>query len=147
MQMTRMKKSLSLILCVVLIAAMALFASGCGGKAESSSPRPLLYGEDCSLGEGEPQFELTVADAEGKEIVFDISTDQTTVGAALMELKLIEGEEGPYGLYIKSVNGIIADYDTDGTYWAFYVNGQYATSGVDTTDIETGCSYALRVEK
>ena len=145
MKMTRTKKSLSLILCFVLVAAMALCATGCGKSHDST--RPLLYGEDCALGEGEKQFELTVADAEGNEIVFDISTDQTTVGAALQELKLIEGEEGDYGLYIKSVNGIIADYDTNGTYWAFYINGEYAMSGVDVTEIEEGAAYALRVEK
>ncbi|MBQ8669788.1 MAG: DUF4430 domain-containing protein, partial [Oscillospiraceae bacterium] len=108
---------------------------------------PLLYAEDCALGQGATQFELTVADAEGSEVVFDISTDQTTVGAALQELELIEGEEGDYGLYVKSVNGIIADYDLNGTYWAFYINGEYAMSGVDVTEIEEGAAYALRVEK
>ena len=145
MQMTRMKKSLSLALCIVLVAAMALFATGCGKSHDTS--RPLLYGEDCALGQGDTQFELTVADADGKEIVFDISTNQTTVGAALQELELIEGEEGDYGLYIKSVNGLVADYDTTGTYWAFYINGEYAMSGADTTTIEEGTAYALRVEK
>ncbi len=145
MQMTRMKKSLSLILCIVLIAATALFTAGCG--KDQVSTRPLLYGEDCALGQGEGQFQLTVADSDGKEIVFDISTNQTTVGAALLELGLIEGEESDYGLYIKSVNGLVADYDRTGTYWAFYVNGEYATAGVDTTAIEEGVDYALRVEK
>ena len=69
------------------------------------------------------------------------------MGAALQELELIEGEEGDYGLYVKSVNGIIADYDLNGTYWAFYINGEYAMSGVDVTEIEEGAAYALRVEK
>ena len=146
MQKTQTKRLMSLILCIVLVAATALFATGCG-KKDHDLNRPLLYGKDCALGQGETQFELTVADTEGKEIVFDISTDQTTVGAALLELGLIEGEEGPYGLYIKSVNGLIADYDTTGTYWAFYVNGEYAMTGVDSTEIEEGSAYALRVEK
>jgi len=145
MKMTRIQKSLSVILCFVLVAAMALCATGCGKSHDSVRPR--LYGEDCALGEGATQFELTVADDQGEEIIFDISTDQTTVGAALQELGLIEGEEGDFGLYIKSVNGIIADYDVDGTYWAFYINGEYAMSGVDTTEIEEGATYALRVEK
>ena len=146
MQKTQTKRLLSLLVCMVLIAATVLCAAGCG-KKDHDSNRPLLYGEDCALGQGETQFELTVADAEGKEIVFDISTNQTIVGDALLELKLIEGEEGPYGLYVKSVNGLVADYDTNGTYWAFYVDGAYAMSGVDTTEIEEGVAYALRVEK
>lgn len=45
------------------------------------------------------------------------------------------------------VNGIIADYDVDKTYWAFYINGEYAMSGVDTTKIEEGAAYSLKVEK
>jgi len=145
MQKTQTKRLLSLLVCMVLIAATVLCAAGCG-KKQTADPT-LLYPEDCALGQGEQQFELTVADLNGEEIVFDISTDQTTVGAALLELELIEGEEGPYGLYIKSVNGLVADYDTTGTYWAFYVNGSYATAGVDSTPIEPDTAYALRVEK
>ena len=60
---------------------------------------------------------------------------------------LLEGEEGPYGLYVKVVNGIRADYDKDKVYWAFYVDGDYAVSGVDVTEIQAGSEYALRVEK
>ena len=57
------------------------------------------------------------------------------------------GEEGPYGIYVKAVNGIRADYDKDKVYWAFYVDGDYAVSGVDVTEIQAGSEYALRVEK
>ena len=42
---------------------------------------------------------------------------------------------------------VFGDYDVDGTYWAFYVNGEYATSGVDTTTIKDGESYMFKVEK
>ena len=48
---------------------------------------------------------------------------------------------------MKTVNGITADYDVDQTYWAFYVNGEYATSGADTTAIEEGAAYSFKVEK
>ena len=78
---------------------------------------------------------------------FDIATDKTTVGDALLELGLIAGEEGAYGLYVKQVNGITADYDVDQTYWAFYVNGEYGMTGVDATDIEAGATYSFKVEK
>ena len=49
--------------------------------------------------------------------------------------------------YVKTVNGITADYDADGVYWAFYVNGEYAVSGVDSTPIAEGESYSFKVEK
>ena len=34
----------------------------------------------------------------------------------------------------------------DGKYWAFYVNGEYAVSGVDTTEITEGGLYEFRAE-
>ena len=71
----------------------------------------------------------------------------TKIAAERDDLELIAGEEGEFGLYVKTVNGITADYDVDQTYWAFYVDGEYAMSGVDVTTIEEGKTYALKVEK
>lgn len=152
MEATRMKKWLSFLLCIVLIAAMALVTTGCGGSepAEEESPSVSETGfakDGDLLGEGETEFPITIADKDGNEIAVTIRTDKTIVGEALQELGLIEGEEGPYGLYIKSVNGIRADYDKDKVYWAFYINGDYAVSGVDVTEIRPGDTYALKVEK
>ena len=104
-------------------------------------------GDSNVLGEGQTKFTFTVVDKDGNETDFEIHTDKETVGEALLELNLIEGEDSEYGLYVKTVNGITADYDTDGVYWAFYVNGEYATSGVDTTPVTEGDSYSFKVEK
>ena len=84
---------------------------------------------------------------EGQTITFTVKTDAKTVGAALLENALIAGEEDTYGLYIKKVNGITADYDTDKAYWAFYVNGEYAMSGVDSTNIDESAVYSLVYSK
>ncbi len=99
------------------------------------------------LGEGAVSFNFSVVDKDGNETKFVIHTDAETVGAALLEHGLIEGEESEYGLYVKKVNGILADYDVDQTYWGFYVNGEYAMSGVDTTNIEEGGNYSFKVSK
>ena len=45
------------------------------------------------------------------------------------------------------VNGIVADYETDGTYWAFYIGDEYGMTGVDMTEIEAGATYAFKVSK
>ena len=47
----------------------------------------------------------------------------------------------------KTVNGMTADYDKDGVYWAFYIDGEYAMTGVDATNITDGAQYAFRTEK
>lgn len=138
-----------IVLVFVLTAAMALGMTACSEKPvdDSSSIVSTVSGTATNIGEGETQFKFTVVDGEGNEKAFNVKTDETTVGAALLGLKLIEGEEGQYGLYVKTVNGITADYDVDGTYWAFYVNGEYATSGVDATNITAGDEYSFKVEK
>ena len=154
MQMNQGKKVSSFILCMVLIVAMALSTVGCNGSknsgaasgAEGTQAGVDVQREGGELGEGSKEFALTVTDKDGNETQFEIHTDKEMVGEALQELNLIDGEEGEYGLFVKTVNGITADYDTDGVYWAFYVNGEYATSGVDVTQITEGDSYALKVE-
>ena len=149
MNKTQLRKLLSLILCIVLIAATALFTTGCSDNSDAPADgTAVVLQEDGSvLGEGDTEFAFTVVDADGNEISCTILTDEETVGAALLSLGLIAGEDSEYGLYVKSVNGITADYDADGTYWAFYENDQYAMAGVDTTAIVPGTEYSFRVEK
>lgn len=173
MKKTRLTKILSLILCIVLTAAMTLFTIGCSDdesnketpqKAtevtttvssqtdgsndgnESNHEKETIAKDENTLGVGEKTFKFTVVDANGKETSFTINTDKKTVGDALLDVGLIAGEEGPYGLYVKTVNGITVDFDKDGKYWAFYVDGEYAMTGVDATDIKNDTSYAFKVE-
>lgn len=154
MKMTVLKGRLSLILCVVFIAAVTLFTSGCNDNQNSSiDSQPAVSEAQSSvsdinvLGDGATKFYFTVTDMDGGETKFEINTDKTTVGDALTELGLISGDESEYGLYVKKVNGITADYDKDSTYWAFYIDGEYATTGVDSTEVKAGTTYAFKQEK
>lgn len=149
MKKTQLKKVLSLILCIVLIAAMALFTIGCNdNKKETSEPQTTTNTEvkPQEVGEGETEFFFNVVDVKGNVSKFKVFTDKKTVGEALIDVSLIAGEEGPYGLYVKTVNGITLDYDTDGKYWAFYADGAMASAGVDLTDITAGSTYEFKAE-
>ena len=61
----------------------------------------------------------------------------------------LEGTEfsSPYGLYVKYVNGIKADFNVDSAYWAFYVNGEYALTGASFIEIKDGDSIKIAYEK
>lgn len=146
MKRNSMKKVLSLILCLVLIAAMALMMTGCSDDVESTAPQAIVFVNGQTLGEGEKSFSLTVVDADGKETTAQIQTDKITVGEALIELGLIAGEESEYGLYVKTVNGTTLDYDKDGKYWAFYIGDEYAMTGLENTEIVDGESYTIKAE-
>ena len=88
-----------------------------------------------------------VVDKDGNETSFAISSDKKTVGDALLAEGLIEGENGAYGLYVKKVNGITADYDTDKTYWAIYEGEAYASTGIDGITIVNNATYKLVASK
>lgn len=137
-----MKKFLA-VLCVVI---MVLSLASCNN---APAPAPDSSTEDVSvtkLGEGENVFEFTVVDDDVIKAVFEISTNKENVGDALKEHNLIDGEEGQFGMYVKTVNSVTYDYKKDGKYWAFFINGEYATSGVDKTPITEGDSYMFKAE-
>lgn len=146
MQTKNSKKWLSCIFAMALVVAMALVIAGCGGKDSKGASDAGSRSEGGVMGEGETSFDFAVVDLENKETKFEIHTGKETVGEALQELGIIEGEEGEFGLYVKTVNGVTLDYDTDGKYWAFYINGEYATSGVELTSIAEGESYSFKAE-
>jgi len=144
-----LKKTRLMITVIAVIIASAFVLCSCKSKPDTptTTAAPVEMTSMPELGQGEKTFIFQVHDAEGHITPFKINTDKTIVGEALQELGIIEGEEGDYGLYVKTVNGITADYDIDQTYWAFYVDGEYAMSGVDTTDVVAGASYMFKVEK
>ena len=159
MNKNSMRKLLSFTLCIVLIAAMALFATGCSDKTETpktpetsatTSQTEATKGiveevptQVTEKGEGKTAFNFEVTDSDGKTTKFLVKTDKAIVGEALLEVGLIAGENGPYGLMVNSVNGISAIYEKDNAYWAFYTNGEYATKGVDQTEIDPTATYAF----
>ena len=91
-------------------------------------------------------FTVVTTDLEGKETTHEITTDAATVGEALIEEGLIKGHTTDYGLYVDEVNGIALDWEKDGKYWAFYIIGEYAQTGVDTTNVEDGAVYTFKPE-
>ncbi|MGN1161604.1 MAG: DUF4430 domain-containing protein [Candidatus Fimenecus sp.] len=157
-------KILLSVLALVLIAAMALGFAACGEKTpsydtsaknEQSSNAPSdtsAKNEQSSnsssesatqIGQGEKAFTFEVTDKDGSKTVFNIKTDADTVGAALIENKLVSGTESEYGLMVDTVNGVKYDYTADKMYWAFYIDGDYAQTGVDSTKIENGKTYSF----
>ena len=144
MKNNSIKKLLALVLAFVLTAAAAL--AGCSTTPAETTAPPAETQPVTELGEGAATFELTIVDKEGVTHPYLIHTNVEMVGEALIEEGLIDGEQGPYGMYIKSVLGQKLDYETDGMYWSFYVGSEYAMTGVDQTPITEGEHYQLKAE-
>lgn len=146
MNKNSMKTWLSLFLCLALIAAMALSMTGCKEDSKTPAKNDGTFEDGAVLGEGATSFAFTVVGVDGKETKATVKTDKATVGEALLELGVIAGETFDYGLYVKTVNGVTLDYETDGKYWAFYVGDEYAMTGVDATEIDPAATYSFRAE-
>ena len=126
--------SVLLIICIAVTSCNTVSAEGLWENA--------TYRRDTELGDGAKTVQVEVKAGE-ESVTFTIHTDKDTLGEALLEHELIAGEQGAYGLYVKLVNGIEADYDKDGSYWGFYKNGEMMLVGVDGAEIADGDHYEL----
>ncbi len=91
---------------------------------------------------------VEVADKDGNVTSYETTTDAEFLLEAVeaMDDVTIEGTEGDYGLYIESVNGVKADYETDGAYWSIYVNGEYGSYSVSEQPVNDGDTYRFAYE-
>jgi len=122
----------------------------------------LLVSFGCSFqrstaeGLGEITFELYDSDGSlAASKVVSYESGDTLIGLLMQEFTVYcqdeQGETnescdyvGPYGLYIMGINDVHAF--EDGTYIAFYINGVYASTGIDSTDIINGTVYQFKYE-
>jgi len=107
------------------------------GSSDANPWDNAKYTENTTFGEGAKAVEVEVK-VNDNSVTFTINTDAEMLGDALIAHELLSGDQGDYGLYVKVVNGITADYDVDRSYWGFYRNGEYLMTGIDTTPIAGG---------
>ncbi len=132
-----------IILSVVLMLSIILSLGACAGTTvENNLWDSATYKENTEFGSGNVSIcvKLVVKD---NTVDFTINTDKSTLGDALLENELISGEKGPYGMYVKEVNGIEADYDKTKSYWAFTKEGTSLLTGVDGEKISSGNKYEI----
>ena len=137
-----MKRFAKRFLAALLALALTVCLAACARGSKSGLWADALYQKDTALGKGATTVQVEVQ-AEDRSVTFTVKTDKTTLGEALLELGLIDGEQGEYGLYVKVVNGITADYDVDQSYWSFCRDGEMMMVGVDGAEIADGEHYEL----
>ena len=101
-----------------------------------------IHETDKTFGEGAKTIQVQVK-AEDQSLTFTIKTDKETLADALLEHNLVEGEMSTYGIYVKKVNGILADYAIDQTYWSLSKDGQLSMVGASDVTIANGEHYEL----
>lgn len=90
--------------------------------------------------EGSKVITVDVTHGDGTTKTFTIGTDAEFLGEAMTAEGLLEGEEGPYGLYVKTVDGETVD-DSMQEWWGYTKDGEYVEYGVDMCPIADGEHY------
>ena len=100
------------------------------------------YKEDTEIGEGTNTIKLEVK-IGGKSVTLTVKSDKDNLADILTDNKIVEGDNSEYGLYIKKVNGVLADYDTDKAFWGLYKDGEMTATGASSITIKDGEHYEL----
>ena len=85
---------------------------------------------------GEKEITVKVIHGDSGEKEFTYTTDEKFLGAVLEAEGLAEGEEGPYGLFITTVDG-------EKQWWCLTKGGETVNTSATQTPIEDGDVFEL----
>ena len=134
---------------LALAALIVLSFASCSGKnSENADKEPVSQSQQSykKIGSGSHSFYLDIEFENGGKSYYEVGTDKEYVGEALKELKIIDGENGPYGLYVLTVDGETHKYEESKTFWELSVDGTPSPYGVDKVKIQDGEHYSFSVE-
>lgn len=124
-------KNKKLVLAVIAIAAVIVLMLG---LYLVTRPEAVAGGKEITV---------TVVHSDGTEKVFSYSTDAEYLGEVIVSEGLVNGEEGPYGLYFDTVDGETASWEENQSYWSILIGEEYATTGADGVVLTDGGEYSL----
>ena len=121
------------------IAILVVLVVGAVFAYKTFSPKPV---------QGSKSITVTVIDDKGNNTTYENKTDAEFLREALEEIEglTIEGDESEYGLFVKTINGVTADYDANGAFWSFSVNGELCNNGIETQPVYDGDSFEISYE-
>ncbi len=138
-----MKKTVRLLFSLVLIGLLMVCMAACSRPEMEVDPwENATYTENTILGTGSKMVLVEVIVGE-HSVSFTVKTDKITLEDALTEHQLISGDRDTYGLYVKTVNGIRADYTKDQSYWSLCKSGEALQAGVSAIQVADGEHYEL----
>ena len=129
--MTKKTKSILVAVGVLLLAAAMIAAFF------TFSKKPV---------EGSKTISISITHKNGTEKKFTLHTDAQYLLDAIKEYDedLLQGEQGQYGLYIKTIDGYTCN-ETAQEWWGYTKKGEYVETGVELTPIYDGDSYEFKL--
>lgn len=90
---------------------------------------------------GSKTITVEVIHGDGTQVDFTYQTELEYLGELLSEQGLISGSEGPYGLFVDTVDGETVNYDLNKSWWKLSCDGEDAQTGADAVVIQNGSVY------
>lgn len=91
---------------------------------------------------GNKHITVEVVHKDGSSKEFEYQSTKEYLGEVLEDEKLVEGEKGQYGLFIKTVDGeTVPDGSKD--WWCITKNGEMLSTSADQTPIADGEHYEI----
>ena len=95
---------------------------------------------------GEKHITISVVHSDSSKSTFSYDTDAEYLGEVLTEEGLAEGTEGPYGMFITTVDGETAD-DSKEQWWCITKGGEMVNTGADQTPIQDQDQFELTLKE
>ena len=135
MKNNKRKIVIGLVILVVLIAILGILYN-------QFKPKPT---------DGVKHITIEVVDDKNATTSYTLTTEAEVLRDAMDELKdqgLTYGgvEEEVYGMMIDVINGVYADYRSNGAYWSIYVNGEYGKYVIEMQPVVDGDTYTFKYE-
>ena len=94
---------------------------------------------------GNKSITIEVVNDKQERTTYELNTDAEYLRQAMEEAEglTFSGAESEYGMMVDTVNGVKADYNENGAYWGFYVNGDYCNYGIDDQPVLDGDAFSI----
>lgn len=129
-----MKKKRGLIAAAAVLIVLCI---GAGFLYQKSKP---------SVSEGAKQIKVTVVHGDETENVFEYDTDAEYLGEVLKSEKLVDGEDGEFGMFITTADGEQAD-DSKQRWWCITKAGEQVNTSADQTPVADGDEFELTLKE
>ena len=132
--------SIAMVIVAIMVVAVPIIANFSPNKALNENNTATE-----NVTAVEKAITIEVVDSAKKSVVYNVTTDAEFLRGAMDDAEGLEysGDDSQYGIMVKTVNGELADYDKNGAYWSFTVNGEYSNHGIDTQPVNDGDEFVI----
>ena len=134
-----MKKLLAILLTLAMVFALL---AGCAPADQPEETQGNTTVDTTGETTGDAQtFTVEVTHKDGTVKTFTYPVSDKNLGAILVEQGLAVESDSP-GMY-NTIDGETADWNTDQSYWCFYVGDEMAMKGMNDTPVSAGDVFKL----